>query len=63
MAPADFRKHGPRFKEGLAKNLALVERVTELAKKKGCTTVQLALAWLMAKGPGKERKGVHVSRF
>ncbi|MEW5318005.1 MAG: hypothetical protein WDW38_009259 [Sanguina aurantia] len=57
MLPGDMRKHGPRFQEGLVKNLTLVDRVTELAKKKGCTTVQLALAWLMAKGPGAGWRG------
>jgi aryl-alcohol dehydrogenase-like predicted oxidoreductase len=32
------------------KNLILVERLNELAKKKGCTSAQLTLAWLLAQG-------------
>lgn len=61
MPPGDMRKHGPRFQEGLVKNLILVDRVTELAKKKGCTTVQLALAWLLAKGPGAGWHGQYIA--
>ncbi|MCY7396379.1 MAG: aldo/keto reductase [Nocardioides sp.] len=36
--------------EGLRANLALVERVRELAEVKGCTPGQLALAWVLAQG-------------
>ena len=32
-------------------NLALVSKVEAMAKEKGCTTGQLALAWLLAKNP------------
>ena len=32
-------------------NLALVSKVEAMATEKGCTTGQLALAWLLAKGP------------
>ncbi|HTU71085.1 MAG TPA: aldo/keto reductase [Candidatus Baltobacteraceae bacterium] len=52
FAPNDFRRSSPRFMgENFQKNLDLVERVAELAKKKNCTASQLALAWLLAKGP------------
>ena len=47
----DFRKMAPRFsKENFPKNLKLVDEISELAKKKGCTPTQLTLAWLMAQG-------------
>jgi aryl-alcohol dehydrogenase-like predicted oxidoreductase len=35
----------------LAQNLALVERLESIAKRKGCTPRQLALAWVLAQGP------------
>ena len=46
----DFRLYGqPRFsEENLPKNLALVDAVEGIAKRKGCTVGQLALAWLHA---------------
>jgi aryl-alcohol dehydrogenase-like predicted oxidoreductase len=48
----DWRKNHPRFQgENFKKNLDLVRRVQELAREKGCTPGQLALAWLLAKGP------------
>ena len=47
----DFRKHHPRFQgENFQKNLQLVEEVEALAKEKGCTAAQLALAWVLAQG-------------
>jgi aryl-alcohol dehydrogenase-like predicted oxidoreductase len=51
FAPSDWRRHAPRFQgENFAKNLQLVDRVQELAKKKGITPAQLALAWVLSKG-------------
>src|SRR3954463_4836050 len=45
----DFRRHNPRFQgEAFAQNLALVDRVREIADEKGVTASQLALAWVMA---------------
>jgi aryl-alcohol dehydrogenase-like predicted oxidoreductase len=45
----DYRRHSPRFQgANFAKNLLLVEKVTQLAKEKACTPAQLALAWLLA---------------
>src|SRR5947209_4680270 len=47
----DFRKFHPRFQgENFAKNIQLVEEVEAMAKEKGCTTAQLALAWVLAQG-------------
>ena len=47
----DFRKNHPRFQgENFEKNIQLVREVEEMAKEKGCTTAQLALAWVLAKG-------------
>ncbi|KAI9654540.1 MAG: hypothetical protein M1821_006630 [Bathelium mastoideum] len=47
----DFRKGAPRFsKENFPKNLKLVDEITEIANKKGCTPSQITLAWLMDQG-------------
>lgn len=47
----DFRKFSPRFsEENFPKNLALVEKISAIAEKKGCTPGQLTLAWLMKQG-------------
>jgi len=47
----DFRKNHPRFQgENFEKNLALVREVEKMAEEKGCTTAQLALAWVLAQG-------------
>src|SRR6185295_15595428 len=52
FAADDYRRHSPRFQgENFQKNLQLVEAVGALAKKKGCTPAQLALAWVLAKDP------------
>src|SRR5678815_2921537 len=48
--------------EHLERNLALVDRLEALAASKGCTTSQLALAWILAKSddfvpiPGTKRR-------
>jgi len=50
FAPDDYRRVSPRFQgENFAKNLAVVNRLGEMAKSKRCTPGQLALAWVMAK--------------
>jgi aryl-alcohol dehydrogenase-like predicted oxidoreductase len=42
----------PRFgEENFDRNLALVDAVTELARTKGCTPGQVAIAWVLAQGP------------
>jgi aryl-alcohol dehydrogenase-like predicted oxidoreductase len=52
LAPDDYRRFAPRFQgENFAKNVALVGRVEEIARAKGCTPAQLALAWVLAQGP------------
>ena len=62
FGPDDFRRNNPRFEgENFQKNLDLARHVQELAKKKGCTPSQLALAWLLHRGedvvpiPGTKR--------
>ena len=59
----DFRQTQPRFQgDNFEANLALVERVRELAAEKGVTPGQLALAWVQAQGddvvpiPGTKRR-------
>ena len=48
----DRRRQHPRFEPGnLEANLALVGRVQAMAREKGATPGQLALAWLLARGP------------
>jgi aryl-alcohol dehydrogenase-like predicted oxidoreductase len=52
FAPDDYRRNSPRFQgENFARNIALVDKVRELAHEAGCTPGQLALAWVLAQGP------------
>ena len=52
LAEDDWRRFMPRFQgENFGKNLELVDLVEYLAEAKGCTPAQLALAWVMARGP------------
>ncbi len=47
----DWRRKNPRFAgDNFAKNLELVKHVEQLAKKKGVTPAQLAIAWLLHRG-------------
>ena len=51
----NFRRLFPRFQpENFATNVKLVEQVVGLAKNKGCTPAQLAIAWTrsLSKKPG-----------
>jgi aryl-alcohol dehydrogenase-like predicted oxidoreductase len=49
LAEDDWRRGSPRFQgENFARNLALVDRIEDLAAEKDCTPSQLALAWLIA---------------
>ncbi|MEO8088900.1 MAG: aldo/keto reductase [Gemmatimonadales bacterium] len=51
LPEGDYRRNSPRFQgENFQKNLDLVGRVEEIAKRKPCTPAQLALAWLLAQG-------------
>ena len=63
LAPDDYRRSSPRFQgENFERNLGLVRRAEGIAKEKGCTPAQLALAWLLAQGddvipiPGTKRR-------
>ncbi len=47
----DYRRNSPRFQgDNFQRNLDLVERVEDIARRKRCTPAQLALAWLLAQG-------------
>lgn len=49
--PNDFRAHSPRFQgDNVAKNLALVEALREIATAKSVTVAELAIAWVAAQG-------------
>lgn len=51
LAEHDFRAPMPRFsEENLPENLKLLPGLREIAGKYGCTTGQLALAWVLAQG-------------
>ena len=59
----DYRRNSPRFQgENFQKNLALVDRVREIAREKRVRPSQLALAWVLAQGeeivpiPGTARR-------
>lgn len=58
----DYRRFSPRFQgDNFEKNLQLVDKISSMAKTKGCTSSQLALAWVLAQGdhifpiPGTKR--------
>ncbi len=60
---SDFRRYQPRFQgDNLADNIAIVEVIDQLAKAKGCTSGQVALAFVHAAGrdvapiPGTKRR-------
>jgi aryl-alcohol dehydrogenase-like predicted oxidoreductase len=51
LAADDFRRTVPRLQgDNLEQNLRLVAKVEALAREKGCTAGQLALAWVLAQG-------------
>lgn len=63
LSQDDYRRHSPRFQgDNFEKNLALVDRVREIAAQRGMTASQLALAWVQAQGsdivpiPGTKRR-------
>jgi aryl-alcohol dehydrogenase-like predicted oxidoreductase len=63
LAEGDSRRSHPRFHgEAFQKNLDLAAAVAALARDKGCTPAQLALAWVLAQGedivpiPGTKRR-------
>jgi aryl-alcohol dehydrogenase-like predicted oxidoreductase len=62
LDPSDWRRTNPRFQEeALAANLRLAETVRQIAKRKGVSPAQLALAWVLSQGedivpiPGTKR--------
>jgi aryl-alcohol dehydrogenase-like predicted oxidoreductase len=62
LSDDDFRRHHPRFEgENFQSNRRLAEAVEQLAREKGCTPAQVALAWVLARGedivpiPGTKR--------
>jgi aryl-alcohol dehydrogenase-like predicted oxidoreductase len=51
LEPDDWRRNNPRFQgENFQKNLDVVAEVQAIARARGCTPAQLALAWLLAQG-------------
>ena len=51
LSADDFRRENPRFQgDNLERNLMLVERIQELARAKGATAAQTALAWVLSRG-------------
>ncbi len=47
----DWRLENPRFQPGVFEtNLALADKAEALARAKGCTAAQLAIAWVLAQG-------------
>ncbi|KAH8662461.1 putative aldo-keto reductase [Xylariales sp. PMI_506] len=51
FAPTDFRRGIPKFQgENFYKNRAIVVEIKKIAARKGCTTPQIALAWVLAQG-------------
>jgi aryl-alcohol dehydrogenase-like predicted oxidoreductase len=59
----DYRRNSPRFQgENFTRNLHLVDKIKEIASRKGITAGQMALCWVMAQGndivpiPGTKRR-------
>jgi aryl-alcohol dehydrogenase-like predicted oxidoreductase len=51
IADGDYRRSNPRFQgENFDRNQEIVRRLEAIAARKECTTTQLALAWLLARG-------------
>ncbi len=51
VAGNDFRAFAPRFApENLERNLALVEAIREIARERGATVAQVAVAWVLGRG-------------
>jgi aryl-alcohol dehydrogenase-like predicted oxidoreductase len=63
FAEDDFRRQNPRFQgENFQRNLDLLKKVEDMARRKYCSPSQLALAWVLAQGedvvpiPGTKRR-------
>jgi aryl-alcohol dehydrogenase-like predicted oxidoreductase len=51
LDPNDYRRHSPRFQgANFNKNIELVRHIEVLARSKGCSPAQLALAWVLSRG-------------
>ena len=51
LDPDDWRRNNPRFQgENFQRNLDLVDKIKEIAREKGVTPAQLAIAWMLAQG-------------
>jgi len=51
LEPTDYRRLSPRFQgDNFERNLDLVRRIEELARVKGVTPAQLAIAWILSRG-------------
>ena len=51
LEPTDYRRQSPRFQgENFERNLDLVRRIEEIARSKGVTPAQLAIAWVLSQG-------------
>jgi aryl-alcohol dehydrogenase-like predicted oxidoreductase len=52
LPPKDIRLAMPRFQgPHFAKNLSLLEGLSDVARESGCTMAQASLAWVLAQGP------------
>jgi aryl-alcohol dehydrogenase-like predicted oxidoreductase len=52
IPPTDFRAHAPRFAaDNLDRNLSLVEALRGIAAAKKATVAQVAIAWVLSRGP------------
>ena len=63
IAPGDWRANNPRFtEENIARNLALLRPLEEVAQAHGAKPAQVALAWVLSRGehvipiPGMKRR-------
>ncbi|MDQ4136657.1 MAG: aldo/keto reductase [Pseudomonadota bacterium] len=63
LIPTDRRHAHPRFQEGnFERNIDLLEPIEAIAREKGCTMAQVALAWVLSRGddvvpiPGTKRR-------
>jgi len=51
LEPSDYRRLSPRFQgENFDRNLDLVRRIEDIARSKGVTPAQLAIAWVLSRG-------------
>ena len=64
LSPKDRRREHPRFDvSNLKRNVELLRPLEQIAAARGCTSAQVALAWILAQGqdivpiPGTKRRG------